>query len=265
MKSLSQNPVYISLCLGLTLLFFVITGLQYWTPDYLKNILNVDDHTVSIYFSTTSLTAPIGGVIVGGIIITAYGGYNTKKSQQICCVMACGAIVCALPIPYFDNFLDVGILFWGLLFFGGFILPPVTGVMIASVGEFQKSQANSIANLCYNLLGYLPGPFVYGFISSVTGGGQSRWALGTLLYSTIIAVALMWYGLRKQMQLTEERKRRNSSVLIKRDPIQKQPEAPVFGVESDEEVVGLIREEPNSADKLHGQVLDQNYPPDLID
>tara|TARA_B110000285_G_C15030345_1_gene566400 strand:- start:808 stop:918 length:111 start_codon:yes stop_codon:yes gene_type:complete len=32
------------------------------------------------YFVVVSLSAPIGGVIVGGIITTAYGGYNSRKA-----------------------------------------------------------------------------------------------------------------------------------------------------------------------------------------
>jgi len=46
------------------------------------------------------------------------------------------AMICALPIPFMDDFYYVGMLFWGLLFFGGFVLPPVTGIMINSVGDF---------------------------------------------------------------------------------------------------------------------------------
>jgi MFS family permease len=85
--------------------------------------------------------------------------------------MGCGAVICALPIPWFSekkDFYFVGLLLWGVLFFGGFILPPVTGIMINSVPDSQKASANSIANLCYNLLGYLPAPLIYGFIATFT-------------------------------------------------------------------------------------------------
>ena len=46
------------------------------------------------------------------------------------------AVLSALPIPWMNEFYYVGILFWLLLFFGGFILPPVTGIMINSVGDY---------------------------------------------------------------------------------------------------------------------------------
>lgn len=58
----------------------MVTGIQYWVPDYLQNVHKVDPHVVSLYFSATSLTAPVSGVIVGGIIITKMGGYNSVKA-----------------------------------------------------------------------------------------------------------------------------------------------------------------------------------------
>jgi hypothetical protein len=51
--------------------------------------------------------------------------------------------------------------------FGAFILPTITGIMLNSVPENMRPQANSLAVLAYNLLGYLPAPFLYGFISTI--------------------------------------------------------------------------------------------------
>jgi hypothetical protein len=65
---------------SLTGLFYVVTGIQYWLPDYIQNVLDIEPHTATLYFVTMSLSAPIGGVIVGGIITSAYGGYNNKKA-----------------------------------------------------------------------------------------------------------------------------------------------------------------------------------------
>jgi sugar phosphate permease len=203
LKAVITNKVFVCLCMSLTGLFFVVTGIQYWTPDYLKNVLNQDDQTVSIYFSTCSLTAPVSGVIIGGIITTSYGGYNSRKAQKIQVMMGLCAMFSALPIPWMNNFYSVGILFWLLLFFGGFILPPVTGIMINSVGDYQKSSANSIANLCYNLFGFLPAPSVYGFVSSVTGGSSSRWAMGVILYSTIFTISMLFYGINEKLRQEE--------------------------------------------------------------
>ena len=120
---------------------------------------------MSVYFALTTFTAPVSGVIVGGILTSKLGGYNSLKSLKLMKVLGVCAVSCALPIPFMDSFLWAGTFIWLLLFFGGSILPSLTGIMISSVGEFEKSQANSIANSAYNFLGYLPAPLVYGMVA----------------------------------------------------------------------------------------------------
>jgi MFS transporter, Spinster family, sphingosine-1-phosphate transporter len=76
-----------------------------------------------IYFAITSLSAPIGGVIIGGIVTSKLGGYNTPKAMKLQCLMGFLSVICGLPIPFTLSFPVVGTLFWFVLFFGGFILP----------------------------------------------------------------------------------------------------------------------------------------------
>lgn len=141
--------------------------------------------------------------MAGGIITTAYGGYNTKKSAKLLRIIGVCAVASALPIPFLDHFAAVGTLFWLLLFFGGFILPSMTGIMISSVGEFQKAQANSVAYVMYNACGYLPAPLLYGSIATVCAD-NSRIPMAVLLFSTLGTVALSFYGLGRRIKLLEE-------------------------------------------------------------
>ena len=67
--------MFLCLCLALTGIQYVVTGIQYWCADYLKTVLNEDPDIVSWYFSVTSATAPVSGCIVGGIVMSAMGGY----------------------------------------------------------------------------------------------------------------------------------------------------------------------------------------------
>ena len=55
---------------------------------------------------------------------------------------------------------------WLALFFGGFSLPALTGILLNSVDENHRGVAQSIAMFTYNALGYMPAPMVYGFVSS---------------------------------------------------------------------------------------------------
>ena len=67
----------------------------------------------------------------------------------------------------------------------------MTGMMLNTVEGSQKTTANSLANLSYNLLGYLPSPFVYGAIYDSGDGNNSRLAMGVLMYSPIISVVTL--------------------------------------------------------------------------
>ena len=99
---------------------------------------------------------------------------------------------CALPLPFLNDFDTFAGLIWFLLFFGGAILPSLTGVMLNTVNINQKTTANALANLCYNLFGYLPAPFIYGMIYDAGDGGNVVRRSGVALNGKGPSV-LMWY------------------------------------------------------------------------
>jgi hypothetical protein len=77
-----KNKIFVSLVAALTLLYFTVTGIQYWTMKYLEIIFR-GSTTVALrdfYFTITSFTAPVGGVVVGGILTSKLGGYNNKRA-----------------------------------------------------------------------------------------------------------------------------------------------------------------------------------------
>jgi MFS family permease len=61
-------------------------------------------------------------------------------------------------------------------------MPVMTGILLNTVPPSMRTLANSIANLTYNLIGYLPAPFIYGLVYERTGGEdeESRWGLGAI-------------------------------------------------------------------------------------
>jgi len=82
------------------------------------------------------------------------------------------AAVLSLPVPFLSHKYVVYALIWLVFFLGSFILPTMTGIMIVSVPDYQRTTANSIATLSYNLLGYLPAPFLYGLVSEIRSTGD---------------------------------------------------------------------------------------------
>ena len=66
--------------------------------------------------------------------------------------------------------------------------------MIASIPENSKEIGNSISQLFYNLIGYLPAPFIYGLICKYTGGSKSRWGLGILVMWGVLGVICLYFA-----------------------------------------------------------------------
>lgn len=198
LEKLVDNKEFWYICLSLTGLFFVVTGIQYWLPTYLKVVYQLQEDEAAVVYTTTSITGPIGGVIVGGVITTYFGGYNTYKAHRLQQVVGVLAVACAIPIPFVD-FTQFAWLIWFLLFFGGFLLPQVTGIMLNTVEEKKRTSANSVASVCYNLIGYLPAPSFYGMVSAIANNPNSRVPLACLLYSTLISISLLIHGINLKL------------------------------------------------------------------
>jgi len=45
-----------------------------------SSVIGIAPHKVTLFFVVITLSGPIGGVIVGGIVTASYGGYNTVKA-----------------------------------------------------------------------------------------------------------------------------------------------------------------------------------------
>jgi MFS family permease len=130
--------------------------------------LDVQDETKRLFaFSFVCLTAPTCGLIVGGFIVDKIGGYYKKGSLVFCLIFGFISIIPAVSLPFVNSLLLYGICLWSLLFLGAATLPPVQGIIIACLPKDVQGSGNSFVIFFYNLLGYLPAPFVYGFIKEL--------------------------------------------------------------------------------------------------
>ena len=193
-KELIYNKKYIFTMLGISCMYFVVTGIQFWISDYMREILNIPSSKVYIIFSIICITAPTLGVLSGGFFIQYLGGYTNKMALDACFKISIIAAVFGIFLPFFDIIWPFVIFMWLLLFFGGSITPGLTGIMIASIPENSKEIGNSISQLFYNLIGYLPAPFIYGLICKYTGGSKSRWGLGILVTWGVLGVVCLYFA-----------------------------------------------------------------------
>ena len=160
-------------------------------------VLKQKESVVFATFAFESITGPVLGVIIGGNVTTSLGGYNAKNSLRLSVALAAACVLVAAPIPFMTNYWVFNALLWLLFFTGGFILPCLTGIMLNTVAKELRTTANSLANLSYNLCGFLPAPFIYGAIFDLGEGGNSRSAMSALMFTSVICFFCIFAAAKK--------------------------------------------------------------------
>jgi MFS family permease len=165
-RTLFKIPVFVSLVMGLSALFFCVTGVQYWATLFLTTNTKNSAYTTHLAYLIVSGTGPIMGVIFGGKLIDQFGGYagplNEVRTLKICMVLGFLGVGTSIPISYMSNTYLIAVFLWLMLFSGGAVLPPCSGIVIACAPQHLRPLASSVASTCYNFLGfaasnYLPG------------------------------------------------------------------------------------------------------------
>ena len=127
---LFSNMPYFHTTMALSVLFFVISGLQMWTTDYFREVLGLSENAVHVAFGVVGITGPIVGAGISGAVVTKLGGYGNKRVMPVVLCAGIFAVSVSLPITYFDSPYIVGFLLWCLLTIGAFIMPILTGIML---------------------------------------------------------------------------------------------------------------------------------------
>eukprot|EP00928_Gymnodinium_smaydae_P028542 TRINITY_DN21736_c0_g2_i1.p1 TRINITY_DN21736_c0_g2~~TRINITY_DN21736_c0_g2_i1.p1 ORF type:complete len:587 (-),score=118.80 TRINITY_DN21736_c0_g2_i1:302-2062(-) len=200
LRGLVTNPVYVSVTFTLCVLWFIVTGVQYWATEFFVKAFHMPKGLVVSMFSIVALTGPTIGVVVGAIVTDKRGGYMGQgRRKAMCQALFCAVIATLLGLaaglveggPVFAFWIEIGLI-WGVLAFGGAMVPVVTGVMVSSVPEDSKQLASGVGQGAYNLLGYAMGTLVPGILIQYLG---MRWGMRVLLAWAIFGVVGMSFGL----------------------------------------------------------------------
>lgn len=165
LKLIFTEPLFICCVLTMSVLFFIVTCVQYWSSDYMLLALDIKDETKRLYcFSIVCLTSPTCGLIIGGLIVDKIGGYSKKGSLIFSLIVAMLSGIPSILLPLVNSLILYAIFLWILLFLGSSILPTIQGITIACLPKDVQGSGNSFVIFFYNLVGYLPAPFIYGFL-----------------------------------------------------------------------------------------------------
>ncbi|OWZ14003.1 Major Facilitator Superfamily (MFS) transporter [Phytophthora megakarya] len=161
-------PVFCLIVFGLTTVYFVVTGVQYWSTIFMIKSLHASKYLVNALFVVVSGTGPILGVFFGGWLIDRYGGYigveQRAKALGICMILGLTAFSISAVTTFFNDVYITSGFLWLLLFFGGAILPACTGIFISVVPAEHRALASSFSVMIFNLFGYSLSPYLTGLI-----------------------------------------------------------------------------------------------------
>jgi len=124
--------------LSITTLYFVVTGIQFWISDYMRNMFQVETNQVFIAFAIISITGPTSGVILGGIILDKIGGYTAKGAMDFALSFGAASAIVGIPVPLLNSFTGVSVFIWLQLFFGGAIMPAIQGFLPSILSNYFR-------------------------------------------------------------------------------------------------------------------------------
>ena len=194
LTKLIKNKAYISTMFGISCSLFVITGMQFWVSDYMQEVIHLKSSMTYIIYAIVSISAPTLGVLTGGFLIQYLGGYTDEKALNACCKLTFVGFICASILPLFDYPIIFVIFMWLMLFFESSVTPGLTGLMISTIPDNYKEIGNSLTQLFYNLIGFLPSPFIYGLVTSYTGGENSKWGLSVIILWSFFGFLALFLG-----------------------------------------------------------------------
>ena len=204
-KQIFSHKVYVLSILSISCLYYAVTGVQYWAGDYMNRILKVHSPQKRLlYFSIICFTSPTLGVICAGYSVNRLkNGYNNIRVYNYCFVLSIFTFVTGI-ISAFMSKVNLFILFtWLAFFFGGAIMPILTGIIITSLPQHLRASGNSLQLFFGTLLGYLPAPYIYGALEDYfdDGGKKSYFSNMVVLF---LCVILLGYSRKIKYEKIED-------------------------------------------------------------
>ena len=208
-KALAKSPMFILINITLCSIYLIVSAIQFWISDYIQYALHIEEpHTRFLMLGAVIITSPPLGMVVGGIILTKLGGYDSEKAIYIPLVSSLAASIFGNLCPISPSAYVFLPLFWLYFFAGSGIIPSANGICLVSVEKKYAGAASSISILLYNVLGRFPGPNLYAFFKSLVNDNSSRVPMWLLLNVSVIGFLSILIGLifnkRRYKKLREE-------------------------------------------------------------
>ena len=175
-KQIFSYKIYVLSVLAISCLYYSVTGVQYWGGDYMNRVLKI--HSAQkrlLYFSIICFTSPTLGVIIAGFIVNKLkDGYSNIKAFDFCYFFAIFTFISGVLSVFFSDIKFFVLSIWIAFFFGGAIMPILTGIIITSLPQHLRASGNSLQLFFGTLFGYLPAPYIYGALQDLFKDGGKK-------------------------------------------------------------------------------------------
>ena len=203
-------------------------------------------------FGSVIVTSPPLGMILGGVLLSKVGGYDSEKAIYIPLFTSLIVSVLANLAPLSTNVYIFLPLFWLYFFVGSAIIPAANGISLVSVEKKYAGAASSISILLYNVLGRFPGPNLYAFFKSLVDDENSRIPMGLLLNVSVIGFLAVLISLKFNKQ--KYKKIREESLMKEQE--EKNKKKNIDNENNIEEVETLIVDGNNNEEKEENNDID---------
>ncbi|KOB59678.1 hypothetical protein PFHG_01437 [Plasmodium falciparum HB3] len=223
-KKLFHNKLYIIITLGMSNLYFVVTGIQFWITEYMSVVLLTEKMKIVTVSTLCFLTSPTSGVWFGGFVCDLFGGYkntNYSKTIKVATAFAISACIFGILSAHLKNFIFFSISLWLCLFTGSALVPVCVGMLLSCVNNHQKSLSSAVSQVIYNVFGWFSAPLLSGIIMDIMHKytNDNRLALKAgftmILYSSSIGFLLLFYA--NFLDLSE--KKENDDLIELEEPL----------------------------------------------
>ena len=216
LKQIFSNKIYLLSIFSITCLYYSVTGVQYWGGDYMNRILKVHSPQKRLlYFSIICFTSPTIGVIVAGYMVKKIkDGYNSIKVFNICFVCSILTFISGFISAFVWKIYLFILFLWISFFFGGIIVPILTGIIITSLPQHLRASGNSLQLFFGTLFGYLPAPFIYGVLEDYFKDGGKRSYIFNMIFLFICLILLTNSKRIKEKNINENKSNNNNDTEI---------------------------------------------------
>ena len=135
-KAIIKSPLFILINITLCSIYAIVAAVQFWINDYLQYGLKIEDPgTRLIMFGSVVITAVPAGMVIGGLVLTKIGGYESEKAIYIPLFFSLVVSIFANLAPLSSNVYIFLPLFWVYFFSGSAIIPAANTISLVSVDK----------------------------------------------------------------------------------------------------------------------------------